>query len=52
MLNDPVNLLDPEGKLAINLVGAVTGAIIGGITAASTGGDVFGGALVGFPPDL
>ncbi|MEW5249118.1 RHS repeat-associated core domain-containing protein [Microbulbifer sp. 2201CG32-9] len=47
VLSDPVNNLDPDGKLILNIIGGVTGAIIGGVSAAATEGDIAAGALAG-----
>ncbi len=49
-INDPVNFIDQNGKLAFNLASAVVGGIIGGVSAALNGGsfsDVVGGVAGG-----
>jgi len=48
--NNPVMYGDPSGQcfmLLTGLIGAVAGAIVGGIYAAATGGDIAQGALIG-----
>ncbi|SCX87305.1 RHS repeat-associated core domain-containing protein [Nitrosospira sp. Nl5] len=41
--NDPVNLIDPTGTMAVNFgaagIGAIIGGVSGGVTAAGAGGD-------------
>jgi RHS repeat-associated protein len=46
-LNDPVNLIDPDGRLLINAAGAVLGAAAGGLIAAATGQSVTAGIASG-----
>lgn len=49
-LNDPVNLIDPDGQLILNVVSGVVGATIGAYNAYASGGsgnDIVGGALIG-----
>jgi RHS repeat-associated protein len=47
VLNDPINLTDPNGMLAPQIVGAIVGLFAGGLNAHFTGGDVLTSALVG-----
>jgi RHS repeat-associated protein len=47
-LGDPINLLDADGRLVLNAVGAVVGAALGGYQAYRQGGNVAGGILFGF----
>ena len=48
--NNPVNAVDPEGNMFMFLtaaIGAVAGAVIGGVVAASQGENIWAGAAVG-----
>lgn len=47
VLNDPVNFVDPDGQLLINVVGGVLGGISGGLVSAATGQSIAAGMLSG-----
>jgi len=47
VFSDPVNWIDPSGEIAQAFVGAVIGAIAGGISEVATGGSFVDGALSG-----
>ncbi|QBQ55345.1 RHS repeat-associated core domain-containing protein [Nitrosococcus wardiae] len=49
-LNDPVNFIDPDGQLILNVISGAVGATIGAYNAHASGGsgnDIVGGALIG-----
>ena len=47
VLNDPVNFIDPEGYILLNVIGGVFGGITGGLVAAATGQSIAAGILSG-----
>jgi hypothetical protein len=47
VFSDPINFIDPNGKIVVNLISAGVGAILGGIDAYMKGESVIKGALIG-----
>jgi RHS repeat-associated protein len=45
--NDPVGKIDPDGKIAVQIVGGIIGAGFGAYAAYTTGGSILQSALVG-----
>jgi RHS repeat-associated protein len=55
VLGDPVSTVDPDGRLALNLISGAVGAVIGGYSAYANGGstsDIVNGALMGGASNL
>ncbi|VAW87327.1 hypothetical protein MNBD_GAMMA17-1579 [hydrothermal vent metagenome] len=47
VINDPVNFVDPDGRILVNLVTGAIGAVVGGLVAAATGQSIAGGVISG-----
>ena len=45
--NDPLNFTDPDGRIAVQIIGGVIGAGFGAYAAYTTGGNIWQSALVG-----
>jgi RHS repeat-associated protein len=46
-LNNPLSFEDPDGEFAFIVIGIIVGAILGGASAAISGGNIFEGILIG-----
>lgn len=44
---DPINLVDPNGEVAVQAVASVIGATMGGYSAYQNGGNIISGAIIG-----
>lgn len=47
-INDPVNFIDPDGRIVLNLISGSVGAVLGGFRAHQQGDSIVSGAIVGF----
>jgi RHS repeat-associated protein len=47
VLNDPINLVDPDGRIVVNLIGGAIGAVVGAGIAVATGESALAGAISG-----